>query len=65
MFTALALIGCLVLLEAGYYLLLLIKRERRVVQEEEEFKRVEAVDSIPPSYLSNIEEYEHLIQGDF
>jgi|TARA_R110002020_G_scaffold144633_8_gene317701 hypothetical protein len=65
MFTALAFIGCLVLLEAAYYLLLLINRERRILQEEKDFKKAEAVDSIPPSYLTNVEEYEHLVQGEY
>ena len=65
MFTALAFIGCLVLLEAAYYLLLLINRERRILQEEKDFKKAEAVDSIPPRYLTNVEEYEHLVQGEY
>jgi len=65
MFTALAFIGCLVLIEVAYYVLLLIKREVRSVKEEKEFNRAEAVDSIPPSYLTNVEEYEHLVQGEF
>ena len=65
MFTALAFIGCLVLIEVAYYVLLLIRREVRLVKEEKEMEKAEAVDSIPPSYLTNIEEYEHLIQGEF
>jgi|TARA_R100000808_G_C2043827_1_gene82265 hypothetical protein len=65
MFTALAFIGCLVLIEVAYYVLLLIKREVRMVKEEEEMKKAEAVDSIPPSYLANLEEYEHLVQGEY
>ena len=65
MFTVLAFIACLVLLEVAYFVLLLINRERRVVKEEKDFKRSEAVDNIPPSFLTNIEEYEHLVQGEF
>jgi hypothetical protein len=64
MFTVLAFLGCLFLLELGIYIFLLIHRELRLRREEEEFKRAEAVDSIPPSYLSNIEEYENLVQGE-
>ena len=64
MFTVLAFIACLVLLEVAYYVLLLIFRERRIAQEEKEFKKAEAVDAIPPSYLTNLEEYEHLVQGE-
>ena len=65
MFTALAFIGCLVLIEVAYYVLLLIKREVRMMKEEEEMKRAEAVDSIPPSYLTNLEEYENLVHGEY
>jgi hypothetical protein len=65
MFTALAFIGCVILLEVGYYVALLIRRELRIEKEEREFKKAEAVDSIPPSFLTNIEEYEHLVQGEF
>jgi hypothetical protein len=64
-FTVLALICCLVLLEVAFYVKLLIGREIRIVKEEEAFKRAEAVDAIPPSLLSNVDDYEHLVSGGF
>jgi len=64
-FTVLAVIACLFLVELSVYVFLLIHRELRIRQEEIEFKKAEAVDAIPPSYLSNIEEYENLVQGEF
>jgi hypothetical protein len=65
MFTVLAFLGCLLCLELMAYVFLVIQRELRFRKEEKDLRRAEIVDSTPPTLLSNLDEYEDLVHGEF